>query len=160
MTLKINVLAVGIILNIRSEKTDKTMKLVKYNPLNEFIPSTFGSMLENALNNGSNSGFEPLVDFIKNEDNYEIHLIAPGMEKNDFQLEINNDILSISGERKLGENTNYTQIESHFGSFKRTFKLGEGIDTSKINASYVNGVLKVELPLDKKKLEKKTIQVS
>lgn len=135
------------------------MKLVKYNPLNDFIPSTFGNILESALNDGSNFGFEPAVDFVKNENSYELHLVAPGMEKSDFNLEVDNDLLIISGERKLNENLNYTQLESNFGSFKRSFKLGDTIDKANINASYVNGILKIELPFDKKKLEKKIIKV-
>ena len=135
------------------------MKLVKYNPLNDFIPSTFGNILENALNNGSNIGFDPAVDYVKNENSYELHLVAPGMEKSDFQLEIDNDVLIISGERKLDDKTPYTQIESNFGSFKRSFKLGDSIDRNNINARYINGILKVELPLDKKKLEKKSIKI-
>ncbi|MEQ8924890.1 MAG: Hsp20/alpha crystallin family protein [Fulvivirga sp.] len=135
------------------------MKIVKYNPLNDFIPSTFGSMLENAINNGNENYYEPAVDFVKNENSFELHVIAPGLEKSDFEIKMDENTITVSGERKRSEGTHYTRIESNFGAFKRSFKIGDGIDKEKINASYLNGILKIELPINKKVLEKKTIKI-
>ncbi|QSE97600.1 Hsp20/alpha crystallin family protein [Fulvivirga lutea] len=135
------------------------MKIVKYNPLNDFIPSTFGSILENAINNGNENYFEPAVDFVKNDKSFELHVAAPGLEKSDFEINMNEDTLTISGERKRNESTNYTRVESNFGKFKRSFKIGDSIDKEKIKAAYLNGILKVELPINEKKLEKKTIKI-
>lgn len=136
------------------------MKLVRYNPLNEFVPSTFGSLLESALHDGRSDYFTPEVDFVKNEDSFEVHLIAPGLEKSDFELDLNEDLLTVSGERKINEEINFSKVESRYGKFKRSFKVGELVAREKINATYTNGILKVVLPLDKKKAEKKVIKIS
>ncbi len=136
------------------------MKLVRYNPLNEFVPSTFGSLLESALLDGRSEFFSPNVDFVKNEDSFELHLVAPGLEKSDFTLDLQDNVLTISGERKLNEDINFSKVESRYGKFKRSFKMSELVATDKIEASYNSGILKVVLPLDKKKVEKKVIKIS
>lgn len=136
------------------------MKLVKYNPLNDYVPSTFGGLIENMLSNTDHQSFYPAVDALKNEDSIELQVVAPGMNKEDFELNIDNNKLTISGERKFNEDLKYTKRESEFGSFKRSFNLGDTINAEKISAEYVNGILKVALPLDKKKIEKKVIKVS
>ena len=136
------------------------MKLVRYNPLNEFVPSTFGSLLESALLDGRSEFFSPNVDFVKNEDSFELHLVAPGLEISDFTLDLQDNVLTISGERKLNEDINFSKVESRYGKFKRSFKMSELVATDKIEASYNSGILKVVLPLDKKKVEKKVIKIS
>ncbi len=138
----------------------KNMKLVKYNPLNDYVPSTFGGLIENMLHDGRNDGsFYPPVDIIKNDDGIVLNVFAPGMGKSDFELNVEHNTLKISGERKLNKEVNYTKRESSFGNFERSFNLADTIDSSKISAEYINGVLKVTLPLDKKKIEKKMIEV-
>lgn len=135
------------------------MKVVKYNPLNDFIPSTFGGMIESMLNQEV-STFTPQTDILKNDSEIEIHIFAPGMTKESFTLNLEENSIAISGERKFDDSRNYTQVESRFGAFKRVFKLGNTINREKINAKYENGVLIVTLPFDKKKVETKTIQIS
>ncbi len=137
------------------------MKIVRYNPLNNFVPSTFGDLLENVINRDVQRelNFTPEVDIIKNEDGFEINLIAAGMTKSDFTLDINDNTLTLSGERKQPDNIKFLQSESRYGSFKRAFKLNDDIDQSKISAAYENGILKIVLPINKKKLEKKVIKI-
>ena len=136
------------------------MKLVKYNPLNDYVPSTFGGLIENMLNNTNRLGFYPDVDVVKNEDNIQLHVVAPGMTKGDFELNIDNNKLTISGERKFDETLNYQKRESLYGAFERSFNLADTIDQNKITAAYENGILLVTLPINKKKVEKKTIKIS
>lgn len=136
------------------------MKLVRYNPLNEFVPSTFGSLMENALQNSSSDYFSPETDIVKNEDSFELQIIAPGMEKSDFEINIDKETLTISGERKMDEEINFSKIESRYGKFKRSFKVSDTIDQEKISANYINGILKVTLPIDHKKTEKKVIKIN
>ena len=73
------------------------------------------------------------------------------------------NLLTISGERKFADEKkekNYRSIETHFGSFSRTFSLPENVDGEKINARYNNGILEVSVPKDEKKALKTTIKVN
>ncbi len=135
------------------------MKLVRYNPLNDFVPSTFGDLLENVLQSPNNNDFYPAVDIIKGEKEFTLLLEAPGMEKGDFSIELEEKSLTISGKRKRPEGVNYTQLESNYGHFKRTFKLNDIIDREKINAAYNNGILKLTLPVSEDKKVKNVITV-
>ena len=139
------------------------MKLVRYNSLNDFIPSTFGSLLENVMRNenesNSNESFSPATDIVKNDNEFVLYLIAPGMSKSDFEIDVQENELTIKGERRKDEKLNYTSIESQFGSFSRTFRLNENILKDSIKATYENGILQIVLPIDIKKLEKKAIEV-
>ena len=134
------------------------MKLVRYNPLNDFVPSTFGDLLENVLQ-APNNGFYPAVDIIKSDKEFTLLLEAPGMEKSDFTIDLEEKTLIISGERKRPEGVTYTQLESNYGSFKRTFKLNDLIDREKITAEYKNGLLKVTLPVSEDKKIKNVIAI-
>jgi HSP20 family protein len=139
------------------------MKLVRYNSLNDFIPSTFGSLLENVLRNENDDknteSFFPATDIVKNGNEFVLHLIAPGMSKSDFDIDVQENELTIKGERRKDEKLTYTNIESRFGSFSRTFSLNDNIIKDSIKATYENGVLQIVLPIDKKKLERKAIEV-
>ncbi|MFC2109590.1 Hsp20/alpha crystallin family protein, partial [Bacteroidota bacterium] len=74
---------------------------------------------------------------------------VPGLKKSDFQLNLDNQILSISTEKKKEEehkDENYTRREFGYSSFKRTFTLPESVDDDKIGANYKDGILKIILP--------------
>ena len=93
-------------------------------------------------------GFPP-VNISENAKGYYLEVAAPGMEKADFNLKLDGNILTISAERKnetKDETTKSIRREFSYRSFKRSFTLDEKIDATNINAKYENGVLKVELP--------------
>ncbi len=140
------------------------MTLIKYNPLNDFVPTTFGGLVENMLNETAarERVFTPAVDILKHEKFIELHVIAPGMAKENFHLDLNEDRLIISGERVMAEDLkdNYKTLESRFGKFQRVFKLNKDINAEKISAKYENGILMINLPLVEKKDSKKTIKIS
>lgn len=98
----------------------------------------------------SNSHSRPALNIVESEDSYGIELAAPGFEKQDFNIHVENNKLLISvekNEEKPEENIKYTVREFSASSFKRTFNLPENlIDEDAINANYENGVLKVLLP--------------
>lgn len=90
------------------------------------------------------------------KDGYEIEVVAPGFEKNDFKINLEKGVLTISGEKKDDVKTgDEKQIrnEYKYRSFKRSFTLDEKIDAEKIDAKYLNGILTLSLP---KKEEVKT----
>ncbi|MBI1767387.1 MAG: Hsp20/alpha crystallin family protein [Bacteroidetes bacterium] len=142
------------------------MSIIRYNP-NDFVPSTFSSLVDRFFNesmvkNGG-STFSPKVDVIENESSYEVHLAVPGVNKEDFKVEVNDNFLTVSGERKFTnekKEKNYHSVETQYGSFSRSFTLPENVDGTKINAKYNNGILELVIPKDEKKILKQTIKVS
>lgn len=92
----------------------------------------------------------PAVNIKENENEFTVDVAAPGMNKEDFQVNLENDILTISSERKENKedtNGNYTRKKYSYMSFKRSFTLPEGIvDSEKIKATYKNGELKINIP--------------
>jgi len=137
------------------------MTLVRYNPLTNFVPSTFGDLIESALRDTNNTGFVPQTDIIKSDKFIELQIIAPGMNKSDFTIDLNENVLTISGERKdtINEEMSYIKKESKYGHFERAFTLSEDINTKDIAAKYEDGILKIKLPIVEKKINKATIQV-
>ncbi|MFC1856058.1 Hsp20/alpha crystallin family protein, partial [Thermodesulfobacteriota bacterium] len=86
----------------------------------------------------------------------------PGMTQKDISLEMKDDILTLKGERKLGEglkDESFLRMERLFGSFERKFVLSSNVDVDHIKASYKEGVLTVTLPV-KDESSKKKIKVS
>ena len=99
----------------------------------------------------------PAVNIKDNTEGFELELAVPGMKKDDFTVEIDNDVLTISSKMK-SENEesqdNYTRKEFSFTSFKRAFTLPETVDGSKIDAKYEDGILKLTLPKKQEALPK------
>ncbi len=87
---------------------------------------------------------------IKDEDKaFELELAAPGLTKEDFNLELNKNLLTISVEKRVEDETtedNYTRKEFSFESFKRTFTLPTIVEATKITAKYENGILFIRIP--------------
>jgi len=142
------------------------MSIIRYNS-NDFIPTTFSSLVDKFFNESlartGGSTFIPKVDIIENKDSFEIQLAVPGLNKEDFKIELNDNYLTISGERKFSnekKERTFHSIETHYGSFSRSFSLPENIDASKIDAKYNNGILELTLPKDEKKALKQTIKVN
>lgn len=140
--------------------------MIRYNT-NDYVPATFSSLVDKFFNDtltrSGGSSFQPRVDIVENEKAYELHVAVPGVSKDDFQIEVKDNILTVSGERKFSsekKEENYYAIETQFGSFSRSFTLPENTDSAKINASYTNGILEVTIPKDEKKALKTTIKVS
>ncbi len=146
------------------------MNILRYNStLNDYTPTAFGNLIDRFFNDslvrtgGSQYSFVPKVDISENEKAYELHVVVPGMSKEDFKIDLNDNFLTVSGERKYtrekNEN-NFHSIESHYGTFSRSFSLPDSVDASKISAAYVNGILEITIPKDEKKTLKTTIKVN
>ena len=91
----------------------------------------------------------PPANIVENEQDYRIEIAAPGFEKSDFSIELNENVLEISldKEDKNQEEQGYVMREFNFSKFNRTFKLSDKIDKEKIGASYKNGILSITLPI-------------
>jgi HSP20 family protein len=146
------------------------MSIVKYNSrLNEFVPTSFAHIIDSFFNDsvarsgGSTYGFIPKVDVIEEDKSFDIHVAVPGVNKEDFKIELNDNHLTISGERKQSKEKKdnfYRSFETQYGSFSRSFSLPENVDGSKITAQYTNGILIVSVPKDEKKVLKQSIKVN
>ena len=93
--------------------------------------------------------WSPLVDIAEDEKEYLIKAELPDMKKEDVKLTVENDVLTISGERKYAreeKGEKHHRIERAYGSFLRSFSLPEDADGSKVSADYKDGMLKVHLP--------------
>lgn len=141
------------------------MSIIRYN-VHDYAPTSFSSLIDRFFNDSlartGGSSFVPKADIFENEKSYQINLVAPGMKKEEFKIELNDNYLTVSGERKFNREEkegNYHFIESQYGSFSRSFTLPDIADAAKISASYNNGVLEIEIPKDSKKLLKQTISV-
>jgi len=91
----------------------------------------------------------PKVNIRDKADGFELELAVPGMKKEDFKVEVDSDVLTISSEIKeeAQEKTDkYTRKEFFQSSFKRAFTLPDSVDGSKIDAAYEDGILKLTLP--------------
>lgn len=92
----------------------------------------------------------PAVNIKENENEFVVDVAAPGMDKKDFRINLENDVLTISSEKTTNiddSNESYTRKEYSYMSFKRSFTLPKGIvDSDKINAIYKNGELKITVP--------------
>jgi len=133
------------------------MSLVKRNNL--FFPSLVTDFLSpdwfGGVDNWNTSG--PAVNIRENTDGFELELAVPGGKKDDFKIEVENDVLTISSEVKSeNEETkeNYTRKEFIYASFKRAFTLPETVESSKIDAKYKDGILRVALPKKEEALPK------
>jgi HSP20 family protein len=94
------------------------------------------------------AAFVPPVDIYEDEHKVALKLEVPGMKQDDFDIRIENNTLTIRGERKFEKEEkeeNFHRIERRYGSFYRAFTVPNTVDTNSVQASYDAGVLKVEL---------------
>src|SRR5690242_21322249 len=93
--------------------------------------------------------WSPLVDISEDDKEYVVKAEIPEMKKEDIKINVHDDVLTVSGERKYEKEEKgkkYHRVERAYGSFMRSFALPENADGSKINAEYKDGMLKVHLP--------------
>ena len=147
------------------------MSLIKRNEAN-WLPSVFDDMfkadwLGGTTNVNSIGTSIPAVNIQESDDNFMVEVAAPGKTRNDFHIELDNDVLTISAEEKketetTGKNGRYTRKEFSYSNFKRAFSLPETVNNEKIAASYENGVLVINLPKkDEAKVQaKRMIEIS
>lgn len=126
------------------------MTLLRFEPMREF--DTIHDQIQNYISNFTNlrmtDDFNPNMDIW--EDDGKINIIAelPGVKKEDIKLTIEDNIITLEGEKKRFEQSdekNYLRKERVCGKFKRKFTLPESIDNQKVNAEFNDGILTIEL---------------
>jgi len=130
------------------------MTLVKFNPAqknNALLPGfndVFESIFNDTFFNDRMVTRVPAVNISETEDNYHVELAAPGLKKDDFKLNLERNILTVSVEQSAGHQDNqknYSKREYSYGSFVRSFTLPESADDGRIDASYTDGILRINI---------------
>jgi HSP20 family protein len=133
------------------------MAIVRWEPLREF------STLQNEMNRLFNTVFDtpapagngglrrwlPAMDLVESGDHFVLRADLPGLSEEDVTIEVEDRVLTISGERKAEHEVNkdgFHRIERAFGAFSRSLTLPEGIDADAVHASFDRGVLEVRIP--------------
>ncbi|MBK9291118.1 MAG: Hsp20/alpha crystallin family protein [Bacteroidetes bacterium] len=129
------------------------MSLVRFNPQ---FPSLFERFFDTELLDWANRNFSatnttmPSVNILETDDHYEVEMAAPGLQKSDFKVQLDRDVLTVScekkDEREHKEGERFTRREFSYQSFSRSFTLPNTVDNDKIKATYSDGILRVVIP--------------
>jgi HSP20 family protein len=151
-------------------KNQRTMTLVNFKngngprnipALNNVFgfPSFFSDTLERMWDE-DDVNWMPSVNIKERADEFRIDLAVPGMNKEDFHVEVDNNVLTVSGERKEEKedsNDKVTRKEFHYGAFKRSFSLPESANPEAVHASYKDGILSLTVA-KKEELKRKPVK--
>ena len=134
------------------------MAIVRWEPFREL------ATLQNEMNRLFNTAFDtpagqgnggtlrrwlPAMDLVETQDHFILRADLPGMSEEDVNVEVEDNVLTVSGERKAEHETakeGYHRVERAFGSFSRSLTLPEGVDAEAVEASFDRGVLEVRIP--------------
>src|ERR1035438_5411174 len=141
----------------RSAQEDRTMALVKYNPLRELrgMQEQMNRLLNISWNHDlagediKEGLWQPAVDIFETEDSIVIKAELPDVDQKDIEVRIEDNTLTLKGERKHGSEVkkeNYHRIERYFGTFQRSFSLPANIQQDNVSATCERGVLTITLP--------------
>ncbi len=133
------------------------MNLVKYDPFRELrgLHDDMNRLFMTNLSRGfdqegfTSGAWSPSVDIFENKDNLVLEAELPGMKREDIELSIENNVITIGGSRKFekkDEGDNYHRVERSYGSFTRSFTLPQTVTSEGVTADFKNGVLRVALP--------------
>jgi HSP20 family protein len=148
------------------------MALVRWEPVREL------SSIQNEMNRLFNTFFDtptpgnggntlrrwiPAMDLVETEDHFVLKADLPGLTEGDVNIEVEDNVLTVSGERKAeheDKREGYVRVERAFGAFRRSLTLPEGVDPESVTASFSNGVLEVRIPKpEERKPRRVAIQV-
>jgi HSP20 family protein len=123
-----------------------------YRPGMKRSENSFSSLFDRFLNDEAMESSQyfamPPANIIETSENFRIEIAVPGFEKKDFNIELEEDLLTISLDKETEEKKEeeYLKCEYRFNNFKRVFRLSDKIDTEKIKGHYKNGILQVIVP--------------
>lgn len=145
-------------MNITKFKPGRNPLYDSMTPFNTFFDSFFNDSVGKAE---STNFFRPAVDVKETENSFLLSFSLPGIEKEEVKIELKDNRLTVSGERKKEteeKNTRYHRVEQYYGNFSRSFVLPENTNTASIEANFKNGVLTVVVP-KAEEMQPKTIEI-
>ena len=133
------------------------MNIVKYDPFRELrslqdeMTRLFTGVVPSQFNREemTHGAWAPNVDIFEDKDRLILEAELPGMSRDDFEISVENNIITLRGERKFEKKTegdNYHRVERSYGSFTRSFTLPQTVTAEGATADFENGVLRVSLP--------------
>jgi HSP20 family protein len=131
------------------------MAVVRWDPVRELdslqgdMNRLFDRFFEGRAANGISRRWIPAMDLVETDDHLVLRGDLPGMTEDDVDIEIKDNVLTVSGERKTeseDKGEGYHRVERSFGSFSRSLTLPSGIDPEKVEAGFEKGVLEVRIP--------------
>ncbi|NNE99701.1 MAG: Hsp20/alpha crystallin family protein [Pyrinomonadaceae bacterium] len=133
------------------------MSIIKYDPFRELkgLQDDMNRLFMTNFPRGFNDeemasgGWTPNVDIYESEDEIVLEAELPGMKREDFEVSIENNVVTLKGSRKFEkkeENDNYHRVERSYGTFTRSFSLPRSVSAEDTKADFTNGVLRVSLP--------------
>lgn len=159
---------------LKSRTTNMT--LVKFRPSNAVANPSISNLFDSFFNENV-GGFwgrefhlsNPAVNISEDQAGFLLEVAAPGFQKEDFEIAVNHNQLTIKGKlaEAISENTDgqprkFTRREFHFSKFERSFTLPNTVDAERISANYLNGILNISIPKKEEAKERlpRTIQIS
>jgi len=137
------------------------MALLKYSrPESDVFNRRFSDIMDEFFNDAvatRKNTFAPSIDISETDKQFIVDVEVPGINKKDIELNLENNMLTISGERSFNkeeEGKQYHRVESHYGTFNRSFRLPENVDSDSIKATYNNGILNITVDKSEEKLKK------
>lgn len=148
------------------------MALVRWEPLRELntiqgeVNRLFNTFFDTPVTAAEGAGrrWLPAMDLVEAEDHYVLRADLPGLGEDDVSIEVEDDVLTVSGERKAEHeerNEGYHRVERAYGTFARSLTLPEGVDPEAVEARFDRGVLEIRIPKpEQRKPRKVAISVS
>jgi HSP20 family protein len=140
--------------------------ITRWEPFREFttLQDRLNRLFQQSVSEGreealTTSSFAPAVDVYEDDQHVTLKIEVPGIDEKDIDVRLENNILTVHGERKLEKEEkeeNYRRVERQYGSFTRSFTLPNTVDSESVSATYDKGVLKIKLA---KKAEAKPKQI-
>src|SRR5919202_1536855 len=133
------------------------MAIVRWEPLREFgalqneMNRLFNTVFDTPLPGNAGSTMRrwmPAMDLVETDDHFVLRADLPGLSEEDVKIEVEDDVLTISGERRSEHETKkegYHRVERAFGSFSRSLTLPNGVDAGAVEAAFDKGVLEVRI---------------
>ena len=137
----------------------------EFNPLQKWVNETLDTFNRDdqfPFVNSNNFGYLPPVNVKETNDQFHLDLLVPGRKKSDFNITLENELLTISAKTETSRETaddKWTRKEYNIASFSRTFSLPDAADASKINAEYTDGVLKIAISKKEQAINKGAIEI-
>ena len=147
------------------------MSIMRHDPfrdlrsLQDEVNRLFSTSLSRSFGdeNIASGAWNPSIDIYENKDQIVLEAELPGMNREDFHLTVENNVLTLRGERrfeKRSEQDNYHRVERAYGSFSRAFTLPQSVSAEGTQAEYKNGVLRVTLPKREEVKARRIIEVT
>lgn len=138
------------------------LPVIRRKALPDIVDEFFGRDFMNKFFDHETGVNMPAVNIAEDKDNYKIEVAAPGLDKKDFKIDLDRNVLTISSEKqeeRMDEEKKYMRREFSYTSFSRSFTLPESVDDAKIKANHKDGILVISIPKKEEAKEKPARQI-